>query len=68
MKKEHLKFVIDSRCFRGSCVTSLSDGIHCDYYGSTLEELKKEFDISGISKSPAIFDTEKLNYINGEYI
>lgn len=34
----------------------------------TLEELKKEFDISGISKSPAIFDTEKLNYINGEYI
>lgn len=41
MKKEHLKFVIDSRCFRGSCVTSMSDGIHCDYYGSTLEELKK---------------------------
>lgn len=34
----------------------------------TMEELKKEFDISGISKSPAIFDTEKLNYINGEYI
>ena len=42
MKKEHLKFVIDSRCFRGSCVTSMSDGIHCDYYGSTLEELKKQ--------------------------
>ena len=34
----------------------------------TLEELKKEFDISGISKSPAIFDVQKLNYINGEYI
>ena len=34
----------------------------------TLEELVKEFDISGISKSPAIFDTQKLNYINGEYI
>lgn len=34
----------------------------------TMEELKREFDISGISKSPAIFDTEKLNYINGEYI
>ena len=42
MEKEHLKFVIDSRCFRGSCVTSMSDGIHCDYYGSTLEELKKQ--------------------------
>ena len=34
----------------------------------TLEELVKEFDISGISKSPAIFDPQKLRYINGEYI
>lgn len=34
----------------------------------TLEELVKEFDISGISKSPAIFDVVKLNHINGEYI
>ena len=34
----------------------------------TLEELIKEFDIAGISKSPAIFDTEKLNWLNGEYI
>ncbi len=34
----------------------------------TLEELIQEFDISGISKSPAIFDTEKLNWLNGEYI
>ena len=34
----------------------------------TLEELVSAFDISGISKSPAIFDTNKLNWINGEYI
>lgn len=34
----------------------------------TLEELIREFDIAGISKSPAIFDVKKLNYINGEYI
>jgi len=34
----------------------------------TLPELVKEFDISGISKSPAIFDPQKLNFINGEYI
>lgn len=33
-----------------------------------LEGLKGEFDISGISKSPAIFDPQKLRYINGEYI
>lgn len=34
----------------------------------TLDELIKEFDISGISRSPAIFDAVKLKAINGEYI
>ena len=34
----------------------------------SLEELVKIFDISGITKSPAIFDMQKLRYINGEYI
>ena len=34
----------------------------------TLDELKDIFDISGISKSPAIFDIEKLRYFNAAYI
>ncbi len=34
----------------------------------SLEELCEAFDISGISKSPAIFDIEKLTYFNAEYI
>lgn len=34
----------------------------------TLEELVQEFDIGGISKSPAIFDDKKLKAINGAYI
>lgn len=34
----------------------------------TLEELIEHFDVSGISKSPAVFDIKKLNYINGEYL
>ncbi len=34
----------------------------------SLPELVEAFDIAGISKSPAIFDPEKLNYINSEYI
>ncbi len=34
----------------------------------TLAELIEEFDVSGISKSPAIFDSEKLKFINAEYI
>ncbi len=34
----------------------------------TLSELEKAFDIKGISKSPAVFDIEKLKWMNGEYI
>jgi glutamyl-tRNA synthetase len=34
----------------------------------TLENLKKEFNVTGISKSPAIFDIKKLNYINSQHI
>ncbi len=34
----------------------------------TLDELAGQFDVSGISKSPAIFDVNKLNWMNGEYI
>lgn len=34
----------------------------------TLGELVERFDISGISKSPAIFDEAKLAWLNGEYI
>ncbi|NCB51319.1 MAG: glutamate--tRNA ligase [Clostridia bacterium] len=34
----------------------------------SLSELEQIFDVSGISKSPAIFDIEKLRYFNAEYI
>ncbi len=34
----------------------------------TLEELCGAFDIEGISKSPAIFDIQKLGWFSGEYI
>lgn len=34
----------------------------------SLEELVKAFSIDGISKSPAIFDYDKLEWFNGEYI
>lgn len=34
----------------------------------TLDELIEEFDISGLSKAPAIFDSAKLKAFNGEYI
>lgn len=34
----------------------------------SLPELADIFDIKGISKSPAIFDIEKLRYFNSEYI
>ncbi|MBR7117711.1 MAG: glutamate--tRNA ligase [Clostridia bacterium] len=34
----------------------------------TLDELKAAFTIDGVSKSPAVFDFEKLLWFNGEYI
>ena len=33
-----------------------------------LQEMIEAFDIKGISKSPAIFDPQKLDWLNGEYI
>ena len=34
----------------------------------SLEELVKEFDYHHMSKSPAVFDIQKLRWMNGEYI
>ncbi|MEK7143074.1 MAG: glutamate--tRNA ligase [Patescibacteria group bacterium] len=34
----------------------------------TLEELITEFDLSQVGMSPSIFDSEKLDYLNGYYI
>lgn len=34
----------------------------------SLKELEDIFSVDGISKSPAIFDYEKLDWMNGEYI
>ena len=47
--KDRLKYVIDSRYFDGTCLTSMSDGFHNDYggrqskncaYGKTIPYLK----------------------------
>jgi len=34
----------------------------------TLDELKEAFDVRGMSKSPAIFDVNKLTWMNAEYV
>ena len=34
----------------------------------SLAELEQAFDVSGISKSPAVFDYDKLTWFNAEYI
>lgn len=34
----------------------------------SLEELAGRFDIAGLNKSPAVFDYEKLRWMNSEYI
>lgn len=39
---------------------------NCEIY--SLQELCNAFSLDGISKSPAVFDYEKLTWMNGEYI
>ncbi len=34
----------------------------------TMSEVKKEFSLDGLGSSPAVFDSEKLDYLNGYYI
>ena len=34
----------------------------------TLKELEEAFDLEGLSKSPSVFDLQKLNWFNAEYI
>lgn len=34
------RFIADSRCFSGVCLTIMSDGLHSDSSGETLEELR----------------------------
>lgn len=34
----------------------------------SLKELEAAFDVKGLSRAPAIFDTQKLNWFNGEYM
>lgn len=34
----------------------------------TLEELKENFSLDGISKSPSIFDENKMKWLSGEYV
>jgi len=41
---------------------------HGDQEIFSREELIEKFSLEGINKSPAIFDTEKLNWLNGQYI
>ncbi len=43
-----------------------NDGSNKEIY--TREELIEAFDLTGISKSPSIFDVPKLKWMNGEYI
>ena len=43
-------------------------GVRSEQEIFTMEELVEAFDIAGISKSPAIFDIEKLTYFNATYL
>ena len=37
------KWIFDPERFDGSCLTVMSDGMHCDYSGRTLDELRQRY-------------------------
>jgi len=43
-----------------------NDGTEDEQY--TKNELIKKFDLARVQKSPAVFDIEKLNWLNGQYL
>ena len=58
-----MKYIIDSRYFDGACLTSMSDNLHSDYGGETLEELcKREDNTHLIAVSP-----ERVTLLVGRY-
>lgn len=60
MNNDKLKFVVDSRSFDGSCVTTMSDGIHGDYHHETLEELRDRERLTFISPTHYQHLTKRL--------
>lgn len=54
--------IINYMAFTGWCPKDTNE----EFF--TIEELQKVFSLEGISKSPAVFDYEKLLWFNGNYI
>lgn len=51
-----------------NCIALLGWCPHDNREIFSLQDLCSEFSVSGISKSPSVFDYEKLAWFNGEYI
>lgn len=59
-----MRYVIDSRYFDGSCLTSMHDGTHSDYGGETLQELReRERNPFLVAVSP-----EKILFLTRRYV
>lgn len=57
---------LDSAIINYIALLGWSPGTEQEFF--TLDELKSAFSIKGLSKSPAIFDIQKLRWFNAEYI
>lgn len=59
-----MKYIINSRCFDGMCLTAMSDDRHSDYGGETLEELRdKDKNPYLVAVSPKQIDLLLKRYI-----
>ena len=57
---------LDSAIINYIVLLGWSPGTDQEFF--TLDELKSAFSLKGLSKSPAIFDIQKLRWFNAEYI
>ena len=57
---------LDSAIINYIALLGWSPGTDQEFF--TMSELKQSFSIKGLSKSPAIFDIQKLRWMNAEYI
>lgn len=57
---------LDSAIINYIALLGWSPGTDQEFF--TMDELKQSFSIKGLSKSPAIFDIQKLRWMNAEYI
>lgn len=61
------KWIFDPERFDGSCLTVMSDGMHCDYSGRTLDELRQRYGNPHCRRSGVPNSRKRLQTTSGSF-